>query len=54
MDPNACLQAALDALADLDRDEAINYLSGLVGWLMCGGAMPDLDKLGWSKEKSPT
>ena len=40
MDPNACLQRFLNALAAGDRDEVLAALSDLQGWITRGGFLP--------------
>ena len=40
MDPTACLLKLLNALADEDRDDAIESCNDLAGWLASGGFFP--------------
>ena len=45
MDPNAALRLLLWALADGDRDEAIDAAEALSEWLRKGGFMPSRNLL---------
>lgn len=40
MDPTACLRELLDALADEDRDTAVERAEDLRNWLNGGGFLP--------------
>jgi hypothetical protein len=40
MDPDACVRRILDALRDSDRDDLVEALDDLSGWLANGGVMP--------------
>ncbi len=46
MDPNACVQRILSALADDDNNEALDGCVDLREWIAKGGARP----YGWSPE----
>lgn len=50
MDPNACLQRFVDAIADGDFAEARDAQSDLLGWLARGGFAPDWGGHGWTRE----
>ena len=41
MDPNACVDRICDALEDDDREEALEGLKDLSGWLNRGGFPPE-------------
>jgi hypothetical protein len=42
MDPTFCLELALRALLDNDREDAIEHLANLTDWLRLGGFPPDV------------
>ena len=42
MDPNATWQELLDAIAQGDRERAIELLHALLAWLEHGGFMPQV------------
>jgi len=45
MDPTMTLQLALEAIAEDNREDAIEHLEALSEWLRKGGFLPTLDDL---------
>jgi hypothetical protein len=45
MDPTAALQRFLDACLDDDRDEALEALDDLSGWIRRGGFLPQIERM---------
>lgn len=41
MDPNATLRMMVRAMAEGDRDEALDAMDNLRDWLMAGGFLPE-------------
>ena len=41
MDPDATLRRMVRAMAEGDRDEALDAMDDLRGWLMAGGFLPE-------------
>jgi len=44
MDPDACLQATLTALAEEEGTEAIEGLRNLAEWIAKGGFFPEIEQ----------